>query len=62
MLQGWIMKLTELTNICYISDMVAIIIKVNIKKTPHGNRWFPANVYVMNGPQPENNRTITRQI
>ena len=32
MLPGWTMKLTELTNISYISDRVACIIKVNIKK------------------------------
>ena len=37
MLPGWTMKLTELTNISYISDRVACIIKVNIKKKFTGN-------------------------
>ena len=40
MLQLWTMKLTELTNICYISDSVVSTIKVNIKDTFMGNDGF----------------------
>ena len=31
MLQVWVMKLTESTNICYFNDRVACINKINIK-------------------------------
>ena len=31
MSQMWIMKLTESTNMCFVIDMVAAIIKVDIK-------------------------------
>ena len=31
MSQMWTMKLTESTNMCYIIDMVACTVKVNIK-------------------------------
>ena len=34
------MKLTESTNICYVGDRVACIIKVNIKGTLIGNDPF----------------------
>ena len=34
------MKLTESTNICYVSDRVACITKVNIKETLIGNDPF----------------------
>ena len=34
------MKLTESANICYVSDRVACIIKVNIKGTLIGNDPF----------------------
>ena len=33
MLQVWTMKLTETTNICYISERISCKIKVNIKET-----------------------------
>ena len=42
------MKLTELMNICHISDRVPCTMKVN-QTNLHGKRWFPANVYVENG-------------
>ena len=35
------MKSTESMNICYISDMVACAIKVNIKKNFMENDGFP---------------------
>ena len=34
------MKLTELTNICYVSDTVACTIKINVKETFMGNGSF----------------------
>ena len=40
MLQVWTMKLTESTNICYISDRGASTIKVNIKEILMGNDGF----------------------
>ena len=40
MLQVWTMKLTESTNIFYIRDSVACIIKVNIKETFTRNDAF----------------------
>ena len=33
MSHGWTMKLSESTNICYVSDTVACTIKVNVKET-----------------------------
>ena len=53
------MTLTESTNILYISDRVACIVKVNIKETFLGNNGFPANVYIVNGLQSEIKRPIT---
>ena len=52
------MKLTESTNICHFSDRFARTIKVNI----HGKRWFPPNVYLVNGLQSENKRPIIWQM
>ena len=40
MLQVWTMKLTESTNICYISDRGPCTMKVNIKQTFMGNDGF----------------------
>ena len=40
MLQMWTMKLTEATNVCYISDMVSCAIKLNIKQNFMGNDGF----------------------
>ena len=40
MLQVWTMKLTESTNICYISDRSPCTMKVNIKQTFMGNDGF----------------------
>ena len=40
MLQVWTMKLTESTNICYISDSCPCTMKVNIKQTFMGNDGF----------------------
>ena len=40
MLQVWTMKLTESTNICYISDRMVSTIKVNIEETIMGNGGF----------------------
>ena len=40
MLQMWNMKLTESTNICYISDRVPCAMKGNIKQTFMGNDGF----------------------
>ena len=37
MSQVWIIKSTESTNICYVSDRVACIIKMNVKETFMGN-------------------------
>ena len=36
----WTMKLTESTNICYVSDMVPCTIKINLKETFMGNDFF----------------------
>ena len=38
--QVWTMKLTESTNICYVSDTVACTIKMNVKETFMGNGSF----------------------
>ena len=40
MSQMWNMKLTELTNICYVSDRVACTIKINVKETFMENDSF----------------------
>ena len=40
MSQVWTMKLTESTNICYVSDRVACTIKMNVKETFMGNDSF----------------------
>ena len=40
MLRVWTMKLTESTNICYISDRVPSTMKVNIKQTFMGKDGF----------------------
>ena len=56
------MKLTESMNIFYISDRVACRIKLNIKGTFLGNKYFVPNVYLVNGLQSENKRTTTWQI
>ena len=40
MSHGWTMKLSESTNICYVSDTVACTIKVNVKETFVGNDSF----------------------
>ena len=40
MSQVWTMKLTESTNICYVSDMVTCTIKMNVKQTFMGNDSF----------------------
>ena len=53
------MTLTESINICYISDIVACTVKLNIKETFLGNNGFPANVYIVNGLQSEIKRPIT---
>ena len=53
------MTLTESTNICYISDRVACIDKVNMKETFLGNNGFPANIYIVNELQSEIKRSIT---
>ena len=37
------MTLTESTNICYISGIVASTVKLNIKETFLGNNDFSAN-------------------
>ena len=56
---SWVltMTLTESTNICYTSDTVACTVKLNIKETFLGNNGFPANVYIVNGLQPEIKKT-----
>ena len=41
MTQVWTMNLTESTNICYASDMVACTIKINVRETFMGNDSFP---------------------
>ena len=48
------MKLTESINICDVS--IAGTIKISWE------RWFPANVYLVNGLQSENKRPINWQI
>ena len=53
------MKLTESTNISYISYRVACTTKLNIKETFLGNKCFTANVYLVNGLQSENERPVT---
>ena len=53
------MKLTELTNICYISDRVPCTTKMNIKETFLGKNGFAANLYILVGLQSENKRPIT---
>ena len=53
------MTLTESTNICYISDRVACIDKLNMKETFLGNNGFPANIYIVNELQSEIKRSIT---
>ena len=53
------MTLTESTNICYTSDTVACTVKLNIKETFLGNNGFPANVYIVNGLQPDIKIPIT---
>ena len=40
MSQVWTMKVTESTNICYVSDTVACTIKMNVKETFMGNDSF----------------------
>ena len=40
MSQVWTMKLTESTNICYVSDTVACIIRMNVKELFMGNDSF----------------------
>ena len=53
------MKLTESTNVCYISDRVACTVKLNTKEIFLGNNGFPANVCIVNGLQSEIKRPIT---
>ena len=55
MLQEWTMKLTQSTNICCTSHRVVCKINKNID----GMLQFPANAYVVNGLQSENQRPIT---
>ena len=52
----WTMKLTESTNIFYVSDTVACTTKMNVKQTFMRNDSF---VFVVNGHQSENKRSIT---
>ena len=52
------MTLIELTNICYIHDIVACTVKL-IKEIFLGNNGFLANVYIVNGLQSEIKRPIT---
>ena len=40
MLQVWVMKLTESTNICYIIDRVTCTTKLNIKESLTGSDGF----------------------
>ena len=40
MSQVWAMKLTESTNICYVSDRVPFAIKMNVKETFMENDSF----------------------
>ena len=40
MSQVWTMKVTEPTNICYVSDTFACTIKMNVKETFTGNDSF----------------------
>ena len=42
------MTLTESTNICYISDVVASTVKLNMKETFLGNNGFPPHFYIVN--------------
>ena len=51
------MTLTELTNICYISDTVACTVKLNIKETFLLNNGSPKNVYIVNELQSEIKRS-----
>ena len=39
------MKLTESTNICYVSDRAACAIKMNVKETFMGNDSFHKCLY-----------------
>ena len=57
MLQVWTMKLTESINICYISARVACTTIANMKLSCE--TMVPANVYMVNGLQSENNKPIT---
>ena len=38
--QVWTMKVTESMNTCYVSDMAACTIKMNVKETFMGNDSF----------------------
>ena len=40
MSQVWTMKLSESTNICYVSNRVVYTIKMNVKETFMGNDRF----------------------
>ena len=51
------MKLTESINICYISARVACTTIANMKLSCE--TMVPANVYMVNGLQSENNKPIT---
>ena len=51
------MTLTELTNICYISDTVACTVKLNIKETFLLNNGSPKKVYMVNELQSEIKRS-----
>ena len=53
------MKLTEPMNISYISYRVTCTIKLIIRETFLGNKYFAANVYLVNGLQSENKKIIT---
>ena len=57
MLQVWTMKLTESINICYISVRVVCTTIANMKLS--WETMVPANVYMVNGLQSENNKPIT---
>ena len=41
----WAMKLTESTNIYYVSDRVAFTVKMNVKETFMGNDSFRKCLY-----------------
>ena len=51
------MKLTESVNICYISVRVVCTTIANMKLS--WETMVPANVYMVNGLQSENNKPIT---